>query len=111
MKKMLIFALLGVIPASVTSAEELVVNLTSGNAVVIQYTGAIQGVSFKGTTDAIAGVNMPAPAATVAPASARGQQPVVEKQQVVNTQTEKVSSPKEEGRFFRIKWAPPISED
>ncbi|MDP2001523.1 MAG: hypothetical protein Q8J86_01170 [Desulfurivibrionaceae bacterium] len=40
MKKTILFVLLGLILNSTAFAEELVVRLTSGNAVVIQYTGS-----------------------------------------------------------------------
>lgn len=107
MKKIIFFALLGLIPSSTALAEEMVVHLTSGNAVVIQYTGTIQGVTFKGKNDAIAGVEM---ATAAKPAPAATSQPVIEKQ-AVGSQPEKVESPKEAGSGIRFKWAAPIEED
>lgn len=106
MKKIILFVLLGLIPRSTAFAEELVVHLTSGNAVVIQYTGTIQGVTFQGKTDAIAGLDM----ATTAKPAARGQQPVVEKQ-ASSPQPEQVEANNGKERWFRFKWAEPKSED
>ena len=48
MKKTILFVLFGLVASSPAFAEELVVHLTSGNAVVIQYTGTIQGVALQG---------------------------------------------------------------
>ena len=106
MKKTILFTLLGLILSSTACAEELVVHLTSGNAVVIQYTGAIQGVTFRGKTDGIAGMEMP----TAAKPAASTQQPAAGKQ-AVNPQPEKAEAKKEEGKLFRFKWAEPKSED
>ncbi len=107
MKKIIIFILLGLIPSGAALAEEMVVHLTSGNAVVIQYTGAIQGVTFKGKNDAIAGVEM---STAVKPATAITQQPATEKQDV-NSQPEKVEAKNEKGGGIHFKWAEPRSED
>jgi hypothetical protein len=107
MKKIILFVLFGLISGSTAFAEEMVVHLTSGNAVVIQYTGTIQRVTFNGKNDAIAGVDMPT---AVKPAMAIIQQPVTEKQDA-NSQPEKVEAQKEKGGGFRFKWAAPIGED
>lgn len=107
MKKIILFFLLGLIPSSTAFAEELVVHLTSGNAVVVQYTGAIQGVTFQGKNDAIAGLDMPT---TPKPAMARAQQPVAEKQ-TVTSQPEQVEAKNGKERWFRFKWAEPKGED
>ncbi|MCX5875571.1 MAG: hypothetical protein NT087_04595 [Deltaproteobacteria bacterium] len=106
MKKIILFVLLGLIPSSTAFAEELVVHLTSGNAVVIQYTGAIQGVTFQGKNDAIAGLDMP----TTTKPAARAQQPVAEKQ-AVTSQPEQVEAKNGKERWLRFKWAEPKSED
>lgn len=107
MKKTILFILLGFIPGGTAFAEEMVVHLTSGNAVVIQYTGTIQGVTFKGKNDAIAGVEM---STAVKPATAITRQPATEKQDV-NSQPEKVEAKKEKGGGIHFKWAEPIGED
>jgi hypothetical protein len=107
MKRQFLFILLGLIPSTTVLAEEMVVHLTSGNAVVIQYTGTIQGVTFKGKSDAIAGVDLPT---AVKPAMTVTQQPVTEKQEA-NTQSEKVGTQQETGAGIRFKWAEPIGED
>ena len=106
MKKTILFVLLGLIPSSTAFAEELVVHLTSGNAVVIQYTGAIQGVTFQGKTDAIAGLDMP----TTAKPTAKAGQPVAEKQ-TVNSQPEQAEAKNGKERLIRFKWAEPKGED
>lgn len=106
MKKIILFILLCLIPSSTAFAEELVVHLTSGNAVVIQYTGAIQGVTFQGKTDAIAGLDMP----TTTKPIAKAQQPATEKQ-TVNSQPEQVEAKNGKERWFRFKWAEPKGED
>lgn len=108
MKKIILFVLLGLIPSGTAFAEELVVHLTSGNAVVIQYTGAIQGVTFQGKTDAIAGLDMP----TTAKPVGKNQQPVAEKQtSPPQPQPEQVEAKNGKERWFRFKWAEPKSED
>ena len=106
MKKTILFVLFGLIASSPAFAEELVVHLTSGNAVVIQYTGVIQGVTFQGKTDAIAGLDMP----TTAKPTARAQQPATEKQ-AVTSQPEQVEAKNGKERWFRFKWAEPKGED
>lgn len=106
MKKIILFVLLGLIPRSTAFAEELVVHLTSGNAVVIQYTGSIQGVTIHGKTDAIAGLDMP----TTAKPAAKAQQPVPEKQ-TSPPQPEQVEAKNGQERWFRFKWAEPKGED
>lgn len=106
MKKIILFVLLGLIPSSTAFAEELVVHLTSGNAVVIQYTGTIQGVTFQGKTDAIAGMNM----ATTAKSVGKNQQPVAEKQ-TSQSQPEQVEAKNGKERWLRFKWAEPKGED
>jgi hypothetical protein len=106
MKKTILFVLLGMLPNSTAFAEELVVHLTSGNAVVIQYTGTIQGVSFQGKTDAISGLDMP----TAAKPAAKTQQPATEKQ-AVTSQPEQVEAKNGKERWFRFKWAEPKGED
>jgi len=113
MKKTILFALLSLILSSTAFAEELVVHLTSGNAVVIQYTGTIQGVTFQGKTDAIAGLDLPTaakPAARIEQPATSAQQPVVEKQ-TANPQPEQVEAKNGKERWFRFKWAEPKSED
>ena len=106
MKKTILFVVLGLILSSTAFAEELVVHLTSGNAVVVQYAGTIQGVTFQGKTDAIAGLDMP----TATKSAANAKQPAAEKQ-TVNCQPEQVAAKKEEGRWLRFKWAEPKTED
>lgn len=106
MKKIILFVLLGLIPSSTAFAEELVVHLTSGNAVVIQYTGAIQGVTFQGKTDAISGLDMP----TTSKPATKAQQPAAEKQPV-NSQPEQIEAKNGKERWFRFKWAEPKGED
>jgi len=106
MKKTILFVLLGLIPSSTAFAEELVVHLTSGNAVVIQYTGAIQGVTFRGKTDAIAGLDMP----TTAKPATKTQQPVADKQ-TSSPQPEQIEAKNGKERWFRFKWAEPKGED
>ena len=106
MRKIILFVLLGLISSSTAFAEELVVHLTSGNAVVIQYTGTIQGVALQGKTDAIASLDMPA---TAKPA-AKAQQPVVEKQ-TSSPQPEQIEAKNGKERWFRFKWAEPKGED
>lgn len=106
MRKIILFVLLGLISSSTAFAEELVVHLTSGNAVVIQYTGTIQGVTFQGKTDAIAGLDMP----SASKPAARAQQPAAGKQPV-NSQPEQIEAKNGKERWFRFKWAEPKSED
>jgi hypothetical protein len=106
MKKTILFILFGLISSSTAFAEEMIVHLTSGNAVVIQYTGTIQGVTMKGATDSITGVSMPQ---TATPAGAVNQQESGKKQTVMPQSEKKEVNTQETG--IRFKWAEPISED
>lgn len=107
MKKTILFVIFCLSSGSTACTEELVVHLTSGNAVVIEYTGTIHGVSFQGKNDGIAAVNMPA---MVKPAIDPTQQPISE-QQRVNPPAETMAGQKEQGGRIRYKWADPIGED
>lgn len=106
MKKIIISVVFGLILSGTAFAEEMVVQLTSGNAVVIQYTGTIEGVTLKGTTDGIAGVSMPHAASTVGIAKQQSS----EKGQAVMPQDEKKEVKTQESGI-RFKWAEPIQED
>lgn len=106
MKKIVLFLVLGIFSSGAACAEELIVTLNSGNTIVVQYTGSIQGVTLKGTTDGIAGVSMPQ---TATPAGAVNQQESGKKQAVMPQSEKKEVNTQETG--FRFKWAEPISED
>lgn len=108
MKKIILFVLFVLISGNIAYAEEMIVNLTSGNAVVVQYTGSIQGVTLKGTTDAIAGVSMPQ-ATSPAAAAVVNQQDSGKEQAVIPQDKKKEVKNKAPG--IRFKWADPITED
>jgi len=103
MKKISLFILIGIIASSSAYAEELVITLNSGNAIIIQYTGTIQGVTLNGTTDGIAAINMQNPA----PASVGNA--------IQNTVQNDTSPPqmeqKKEKSGVRFRWAEPITEE
>lgn len=105
MNKTALIALLAIFVPALANADELVVNLRSGNSLVIQYTGAIQGVTLQGDSDAIVGMNM-----ATKPADARvqpaGGQSLTEAQVEPGTGDK---APRESG--IRLKWADPKSED
>lgn len=107
MKKIILFILLGLIPSTTAFAEEMIVNLTSGNAVVIQYTGTIEGVTLKGTTDAIAGVSMPHAAKPPEVVTQQGSG----KEQTAMPPDEKKEVKNQEKGGVRFRWAEPIRED
>lgn len=102
-------------------AEELVVQLKSGNTIKVKYEGAIHGVTLEGTTDGIEGFRIEgqAPAAqqrttgvqSQAASSSTAAQPasVEGGRQPVKQQTETKDS--KDGWFYKLKWAAPKSED
>lgn len=107
MKKIVLFLLLGMFSSGAVCAEELIVTLNSGNSVVVQYTGTIQGVMLKGTTDGIAGISIPHSAN---PAGAVIQQGSG-KEQAAIPQDEKKEVKNQEKGGIRFRWAEPIKED
>ncbi len=107
MKRAVLLLLSVLLFGSSVCAEELTINLSSGNTIVVQYTGSIQGVTMQGTGDTIAGVSMPQ--AVTPPASASRQETGAE--QTVGGQEEKGKSKTKETGGGRFQWAEPISED
>ncbi len=108
MKKTILFLLCGVFAAGVAKAEELVIQLKSGNSITIQYTGSIQGVTMNGATDGIAGVSMtPAANAASAPAQAR----VPEQKAPAPSASPQAGEKKASGSGVRFHWAEPVRED
>ncbi|MGQ9499043.1 MAG: hypothetical protein ACUVQ6_01495 [Dissulfurimicrobium sp.] len=110
MKKIVFFLLMGMAFGSVSFAEELVVNLKSGNSIVIKYTGAIQGVTLKGSTDAIEAMNIqgaPDEASVRQVGQPQGQQGQIQ------GKAEKVKGNKDgdDVRWFKLRWAAPKRED
>lgn len=59
MRKAILCVLLGMLVAGTARAEQLVIRLESGNAIVVRYEGTIQGVELQGKSDTIAGIDMP----------------------------------------------------
>ncbi|MCX5870379.1 MAG: hypothetical protein NTY00_07045 [Deltaproteobacteria bacterium] len=107
MKKIVLFLLLGMFSSGAACAEELIVTLNSGNTVVVQYTGTIQGVTLKGTTDGIAGISMPHSANPAGAVNPQGSG----KEQTAMPQDEKKEVKNQEKGGIRFKWAEPIRED
>lgn len=101
MKKTILFLFVGVLSAGVAGAEELVIQLKSGNSITIQYTGAIQGVTWNGTTDGIAGLSMPTPAQA---GTALGQTKAA-------PPSAAAEGKKADGSGIRFRWAEPQRED
>ena len=107
MKKISLFILISLIASSSAYAEELVITLKSGNSIVIQYSGTIQGITMNGTTDGIAGINMQTPAADGIDNS--GQNTI--QKQTPPPQMEKPTARNEEKSGVRFRWAEPITEE
>jgi len=103
MKKTIMFFLCSVCAAGIAHAEELVVQLKSGNSLTIQYSGSIQGVTWNGATDGIAGLTMP-PSANAVPKAA---------QQAASAAPTPAGEKKSEGSSstIRFRWAEPTRED
>ncbi len=88
-------------------AQESVIKRTSGNLVKVQYEGAIKGVSFHGSGDAIAGIVMPSATGETAKAvSHAAEQRASEAKDSVETGDE---SPKKKG-WFKLRWAKPVDD-
>ena len=108
MKKIVFFFVMGMAFCAVSFAEELVVNLKSGNTIVIKYTGTIQGVTLKGSTDAIEAMNIQG-----VPEGASAQQtgqPQVQRQGQAQDKVEKTKD-SNDGSWFKLRWAAPKRED
>ncbi len=100
--------------AQTVCAEELLIQLKSGNIIKVTYEGVIQGFSLDGKTDAIEGFRI------------EGRKPVTQPQ-AFNTAPQNFGSaapptvspaaPTEgakdskDGGWFKLKWAAPKSED
>ena len=109
--KKLIVALLVLLAAATVSAEQMTINLRSGNRVVINYSGLIGGVYVQGYTDAIAGIqnigrlqNQRQLSSALQP-GAKG----VAKQAEAKNKT--VHSSKDRSSSVRIKWVKPIDDE
>lgn len=101
MKKTILFLLCSMCAAVGTAnAEELVIQLKSGNSITIQYVGSIQGVTMNGATDGIAGLTMPPLSANAVPRAAQQAAPAAP-----------VEEKKSEGGTIRFRWAEPTRED
>lgn len=105
MKKTVLFLVCSVFVFGTANAEELVIQLKSGNSITIQYSGAIQGVIWSGTTDGIAGLVMPPPANTAVGQTKTAQQPASPASAV------KAEEKKTDGSGIRFRWAEPQRED
>lgn len=104
MKKTILLLLCSMcVAAGTANAEELVIQLKSGNSITIQYSGSIQGVTWNGATDGIAGLTMPPPPANAAPKAVQQAVPAA----AAPTAEEK----KSEGSGIRFRWAEPVRED
>lgn len=107
MKKTILFLLLVLLSSGAAHAEELVITLKSGDTIVVQYTGVIQGVTMKGTTDAIAGISMPQAATPSQTANQQGSG----KNQAAVSPDDKGAGKAKDAEGIRFKWAEPIGED
>ncbi len=104
MKKIAIFIFFTLVSSTFAYAEELVVDLKSGNSVIIEYTGVIESVSLIGETDAIKTMNF--------------QKDPKKQTHQITTPPKVVPSPPErtevkdrESGWVRMKMAEPLSED
>ncbi|MDA3971407.1 MAG: hypothetical protein PF442_08645 [Desulfobulbaceae bacterium] len=104
MKKIAIFIFFTLVSSTFAYAEELVLDLKSGNSVIIEYTGVIESVSLIGETDAIKTMNF--------------QKDPKKSGENITTQPNVVSSPPEttqvkdqKNGWIRMKMADPLSED
>lgn len=108
--------------AQTVCAEELLIQLKSGNTIKVTYDGTIQGVALDGKADAIEGFRIEgrkpvvqSQAVTTTPqSSGSAAQPAVasaapaEGAKAVKQESAKDSN---DGGWFKLKWAPPKSED
>lgn len=104
MKKTGFFVVFFVVLAAPALAEQMVVELSSGSKVVVEYSGTIQKVSMEGAGDSIAGIKMEggvAPAPATKTAATTDMKP---------TAAPAAEDDQEEGGL-RLKWADPIMED
>lgn len=105
MKKILLLVMLGILSAGVICAKEMTVKLKSGNDLVIQYSGTIQGVTLQGNTDTIEGVLMN----TESEPDTKNSEQLREEQQVQADQ--EAPEKKTQTNEIRWKWANPKIED
>lgn len=125
-KKVFVLSACLLLCAQTVSAEELLIQLKSGNIIKVKYEGVVQGVSLDGKTDAIEGFRIEgqrmSPLAAPSPNQALNQAPgqaqtaavpAASGQPVSEVKPAKPAEKKDagEGGWFKLKWAPPKSED
>ncbi|MCF8057561.1 MAG: hypothetical protein K9K37_13110 [Desulfocapsa sp.] len=107
MKKTVLVVLLLVMSAVPAPGAKMVVELRSGNKVVVEYTGTIDKVSMEGTEDAIAGVHLKD--GTEEYPIATTQTPEVPAVKPLAAPT--VEADKKGDSKFKYRWADPKIED
>lgn len=106
MKKTVLLVLLLVVPVGPALAAKMVVELRSGNRVVVEYTGTIDKVSMEGTGDAIAGFHLEA-----GPEERAIDRQTPEVPPVTPLATPAAEVDKKEDGTFKLRWADPKIED
>lgn len=106
MKKIILFVFLGLLCSGTALAEEMIIQLRSGNTMVIEYSGAIDKVTLNGETDAIVGINMKRSSMDTVQEPRATPEP---ENQPARSAAGKDSG--QEEKWFRLKWAEPKTED
>lgn len=107
MKQIYVIAILFFFLGGIAHADEMIVHLKSGNSVIIQYSGNIEGVKLEGDSDAIVGINMQ----KAAKPEAYSRNDNSEKETSSIHPVEKSKNTKKSNQKAGIRWADPISED
>lgn len=90
--------------------SEMIVQLKSGNSIVIQYSGTIESVTLQGESDSIIGMKM-----NVARQQGVQQKTTVKKEEnkvpAVSINASAVAMKEDSSSAARIKWARPINDE
>lgn len=105
MIKILLITIPLFLAASTALAEKLVIELASGNTIIVEYAGSINTVTMRGESDSIAAINLESTAEE--PATWEKSGTVAE-----GKSGESLRDTPSNGQFpVRLRWADPGSED
>ncbi len=109
MKKTIV-TLLVLLVAATVSAEQMTIKLKSGNTVVVNYTGSVDGVSVQGDTDSIVGIAHPEKTQQqqLSPVLQPDTKVIAEHAEIEN---KAVHDAKDKTSSVRFKWAKPIDDE
>ena len=109
--KTFIVTLLVLLVAVTVSAEQMTIKLKSGNTVVIDYSGSVDGVSVQGDSDSIVGIQNPGKQQKqqqLSPALQPNAKVMAEQAEAEN---KTVETSKEKSSSVKFKWTKPMDDE